>query len=99
MAALRRQYRLVAQRAFVHAIDQNNANIMRALRARAPVDSLLDLGCDDGARTMLWADAAQARAVHGVEVVASRAALAERPRCIKRDDPQPPNTEPTSDSR
>jgi SAM-dependent methyltransferase len=78
MAALRRQYRVVAQRAFAHAIDQNNDNIRRALRARAPLDSLLDLGCDDGARTMLWAEAAQAREVHGVEVVASRAGLAEQ---------------------
>lgn len=58
-------------------MSDNNENIMRSLRDRAPFTSLLDLGCDDGARTMLWAQAAQARAVHGVEVVSSRARLAE----------------------
>jgi SAM-dependent methyltransferase len=78
MAALRRQYRIAAQRAFEHAMDQNNENIMRALRERGPLESLLDLGCDDGERTMLWAQAAQAHAVHGVEVVARRAALAQQ---------------------
>jgi SAM-dependent methyltransferase len=77
MAALRRQYRRAGQRAFDHAMDQNNENIMRALREHAPLDSLLDLGCDDGARTMLWAGAAQARAIHGIEVVPSRARLAQ----------------------
>lgn len=76
MAALRQQYRRAAQRAFDHAMDQNNGNIMRALRDRAPRESLLDLGCDDGARTMLWAEAAEARAIHGIEVVPSRASLA-----------------------
>ena len=59
-------------------MGQNNENIMRALRDRAPLPSLLDLGCDDGERTLLWAQAAQARDIHGVEVVPSRAALAEQ---------------------
>jgi SAM-dependent methyltransferase len=70
------RYRLAGRRAFRRAIEQNNENIARALAAYGPVESLLDLGCDDGTRTSLYARAAGALDIHGIELVDSRAALA-----------------------
>jgi SAM-dependent methyltransferase len=77
MRGIGERYRRAGRRVFERAIDQNNENIVRALAARGPFDALLDLGCDDGARTMMWVDAARARVVKGVEVVASRADVAK----------------------
>jgi SAM-dependent methyltransferase len=71
-----RRYRLAGRRIWARAFEQNNRNIHDALAAHAPRELLLDLGCDDGERTTRWADAAGARAVHGVETVARRAQLA-----------------------
>jgi SAM-dependent methyltransferase len=47
----------------------NLLNIHRALARAAPGGRLLDLGCDDGTRTIEFAAAARAGEVHGVEVV------------------------------
>ncbi len=76
MSLITDRYRHAGQRVFERAMEQNNENIARVLRQRGPFVSLLDLGCDDGARTMRWAQAAAAQDVHGIEVVAERAALA-----------------------
>jgi SAM-dependent methyltransferase len=54
-------------------MDTNLRVIEEALAAAAPGGRLLDLGCDDGSRTMLFAEAARAAHVSGVEVVAERA--------------------------
>lgn len=70
------RYRNFGAAAFERAIEQNDENIEAALRRRAPLASLLDLGCDDGGRTMRFARAAGATDVHGVEAVADRAAIA-----------------------
>jgi SAM-dependent methyltransferase len=70
------RYRLAGRRIYSRAVEQNDENIARALAAHAPVKSLLDLGCDDGTRTSLYARAAGAVDIHGIEVVDSRAALA-----------------------
>jgi SAM-dependent methyltransferase len=70
-----RSYRLAGKRVWGRAFEHNERNILRALATHAPLGSLLDLGCDDGARTVRWAGAAGARVVHGVEVVAARARL------------------------
>jgi SAM-dependent methyltransferase len=77
MCGITQQYRRAGQRVFERAIQQNSENIARALVKRGPFGTLLDLGCDDGERTMVWASAARAQAIKGVEVVAARAALAE----------------------
>jgi SAM-dependent methyltransferase len=45
----------------------NLANIERALRTAPAGGRLLDLGCDDGARTVVFAAAARAQETHGVE--------------------------------
>jgi SAM-dependent methyltransferase len=71
-----RRYRLAGKRVWNRAFEQNADNIIDALAARRPLQSLLDLGCDDGERTALWAKAAGARAIHGVEVVPTRANIA-----------------------
>ncbi len=71
-----RSYRLAGKRVWGRAFEHNERNILNALAAHAPLRSLLDLGCDDGVRTVRWADAARAHAVHGIEVVANRALLA-----------------------
>jgi SAM-dependent methyltransferase len=71
----------LAARAFSNAMDANLANIV-ALLEHAPSHALLDLGCDDGARTLELARAVATRDLHGVEVVEERAALA-RERGIK----------------
>lgn len=70
------RYRLAGRRVYSRAVAQNDENIVRALAAHAPAGSLLDLGCDDGARTSLYARAAGASDVHGVEMVEARAAIA-----------------------
>lgn len=54
----------------------NVANIARLLR-RERADRFLDLGCDDGERTVEVARAASAHEVHGLEIVEERARLAE----------------------
>jgi SAM-dependent methyltransferase len=77
MSGVGNRYRLAGRHAFERAIKQNDESIARALAERGPLESLLDLGCDDGARTMLWARAAGALDIHGVEVVAHRATLAQ----------------------
>src|SRR4051794_18179070 len=71
-----RRYALVGQGAFRRAIEQNDHNIERALAGAARGGSLVDLGCDDGARTMRYAAAAGATDVHGIEALADRAELA-----------------------
>jgi SAM-dependent methyltransferase len=76
MSGIANHYRLAGRHAFERAIEQNDENVAGALAEREPLESLLDLGCDDGARTMLWARATGAPAIHGVEVVPSRATLA-----------------------
>ncbi|MBI4897482.1 MAG: class I SAM-dependent methyltransferase [Actinobacteria bacterium] len=70
------RYRAAGKRMFERASKQNDANILRALASGGAIDSLLDLGCDDGGRTLQYAQACGAKTVHGVEVVAERAAMA-----------------------
>jgi SAM-dependent methyltransferase len=65
--------RKLAARAFERAMRDNLANVEQALAAAAPVDALLDVGCDDGVRTLAFAAAARAASVHGVETVAEQA--------------------------
>jgi SAM-dependent methyltransferase len=61
---------------FERAAAMNLENIAGALRVEAPARSLLDLGCDDGVNTLMFGEAADARALVGVEVVSERAVLA-----------------------
>ena len=63
---------------FDSAMELNLANIERALTDVAPGGRLLDLGCDDGKRTLRFAAAARASEAHGVEVVAEAAEQARR---------------------
>src|SRR5262249_1119074 len=71
------KYRSAGQHAFARAIAQNNDHIAHALAERGPFHTLLDLGCDDGARTLVWAKAARSRELKGLEVVDDRAHMAE----------------------
>jgi SAM-dependent methyltransferase len=57
-----------AERMFDRAMSLNLVNIEEALGAAPPGGRLVDLGCDDGARTLRLAVAAQAGEVHGVEL-------------------------------
>jgi SAM-dependent methyltransferase len=61
---------------FERAMALNLANIEEALRGAAPGGRLLDLGCDDGERTLVFARAAHAGEVHGVELVPDTAEAA-----------------------
>lgn len=70
--------RSLAMHAFERAMDDNLAGIERALAAAAPIDRLLDVGCDNGERTLAFGAAARAVEIHGVEAVTERAALARR---------------------
>lgn len=65
-------------RMYEAADERNLRNIEDALAAAAPGGSLLDLGCDDGERTLRFARAAHAGRLHGVEVVEDRASLARK---------------------
>ena len=54
----------------------NLENVEHALRLAPRDGRLIDLGCDDGARTRGFAAAARAREVHGVELAGSAAEAA-----------------------
>jgi SAM-dependent methyltransferase len=60
---------------FDGAMAANVHNILTLLEER-PGGAFLDLGCDDGERTLLFAQAAASARIHGVEIVPERAALA-----------------------
>ena len=68
-------FRQAAVRMFDGAMDANVRNIV-ALLDEKPGGTFLDLGCDDGERTLLFARAAGSEQVHGVEIVPERAQLA-----------------------
>jgi SAM-dependent methyltransferase len=74
---LRRGFRdlLIAQA--LEAADLNRRNIIAMAAGLAPLRSLCDLGCDDGAHTSAVAEAVGAAEVSGVEVMADRARLAQ----------------------
>jgi len=67
----------LAARAFERAMSLNLENIGSALAAATP-RTLLDVGCDDGDRTIELARRAGASEVFGVEAVAERAEAARR---------------------
>jgi SAM-dependent methyltransferase len=60
---------------FDRAMDANVRNMLALLDER-PGGAFLDVGCDDGARTLSFARAAGSDRIHGVEIVPERAALA-----------------------
>lgn len=68
-------FRQVAVRMFDAAMDANVRNILALLEGK-PGGTFLDLGCDDGERTLLFARAAGSERIHGVEIVPERAELA-----------------------
>ena len=70
-----------AEAMFAHAMALNLENIERSLGAARSAGRLVDLGCDDGERTLRFAAAARAADVHGVEL-ASASAEAARARGI-----------------
>lgn len=51
------------------ARDLNDQLILKSLRQNGPFESLLDIGCWDGELTMQYAKAAQAKRVHGIEML------------------------------
>lgn len=61
---------------FDRAMAMNLANVECALAQLPPGGKLLDLGCDDGARTLRFARAARAEEAHGVELDVCAAATA-----------------------
>lgn len=67
--------RRLSIRAFSHAMEHNLRNIELALEPENSAD-FLDLGCDDGERTMRLAGVAGARTAHGIELIPERAAQA-----------------------
>jgi SAM-dependent methyltransferase len=65
-------FRSWADSAFTAAMEANVRVIQAALASAPPGGRLLDLGCDDGARTLIFARASRAAAVSGVDVVQER---------------------------
>lgn len=59
---------------FDAAMELNRKNILAA--CPHPVDTMLDLGCDDGAWSLRVAEASGAKTVQGIELVAGRADIA-----------------------
>jgi len=62
-----------AEAMFERAMALNLENIERTLRSVPPAGRMVDLGCDDGARTLHFAAAARAAEVHGVELAGAAA--------------------------
>lgn len=60
------------QHVYVQAEQLNNQNIIQALRKTGPHSTLLDVGCWDGENTKIWARAAGAKNVFGIEPVKKR---------------------------
>ena len=69
-------FRTLAARAFESAMDANLANI-EALLDKGSDHSLLDVGCDDGERTLAFARAIGTSKLSGVEIVPERAVEAQ----------------------
>jgi SAM-dependent methyltransferase len=65
-----------AETMFARAMALNLENIERSVRAAPPGGRLVDLGCDDGGRTLGFASAARAEEVHGVELAGTPAEAA-----------------------
>ena len=65
-------FRRWADAAFTAAMDANLRAIEEALRLAPAGGRLLDLGCDDGLRTLAFAKAAHAAAASGVDLVPER---------------------------
>lgn len=73
---LRQAFARWAEAMFDQAMALNLANVERALHAVPPGGRLLDLGCDDGLRTLQFATASRAGEIHGVELDSDSAAAA-----------------------
>lgn len=69
-------FRRVAERAFDAAMAANLDNIV-GLFEHGPDHALLDVGCDDGERTLLFARAIGTTQLSGVEIVPERASEAQ----------------------
>lgn len=69
-------FRRLATHLFGRAYERNGSNILALVRGEPSAGLLCDLGCDDGAWSVRVAEAARARAVHGIEIVKARAAQA-----------------------
>ena len=67
-----------AEDMFDRAMALNLENVERVMRGVPPGGRLLDLGCDDGRRTLRFAKAAGALEVHGVELAGEAADAARR---------------------
>lgn len=61
------------QHLYREAVEANAQNIVQALKTASPHRRLLDVGCWDGKETLVWASAAGAGEISGIEPVASAA--------------------------
>jgi len=61
---------------FHKAVLHNKKNILQFVKDKSPVN-FLDLGCDDGEWTSQVALASKAKNIHGIELIAERAAIAK----------------------
>lgn len=61
------------QSLYHQAERRNNANIIRALKETGPHCKIVDIGCWNGNNTAIWAKAAQASEIYGIEPVQSAA--------------------------
>jgi 2-polyprenyl-3-methyl-5-hydroxy-6-metoxy-1,4-benzoquinol methylase len=63
---------------YKNAESHNAKNICRALSAGNPYQRLLDIGCWDGVNTRLWAKAARAKEIYGLDAVSSAVTIAKK---------------------
>ncbi len=60
------------------AEEINTANLIACLKRTGPHKSLLDVGCWDGKNTLIWARAAGAKQLYGLEAVRSASKIANQ---------------------
>ena len=66
----------ILKKLYKQAEKENSKNIIHSLKETGPHLNFLDVGCWDGENTLLWARAAKAAHVYGIETVPAAAKLA-----------------------
>lgn len=65
-------------RIYSDALSHNDRNVVEAIKRYGPFDTLLDVGCWDGEKTMQYASAAKAKKIFGIEPVQEPAEVAKK---------------------
>lgn len=60
------------------SMDLNDYNVNLAIKEHGPFQTILDVGCWDGTKTLEYANSAKAKTVYGIELVKEQAEVANK---------------------